>query len=158
MLLLVCEQWWCLFLPHHSRHLSLLGDCSAVTHHRHQRHQWHQGGWHDSHDHILRFLAFGKQLALPWEKLRRGLSGPLGAEPWRGEDSSGAVCAEQRAILSPGWALLPPGLGSAKAEAVAFLWLRSPHPFTGTRNTPQPQRQTLHQSKGLAKDFPIKWT
>ena len=26
-----------------------------------------------------------------------------------------------------------------------------------TRKTPQPQRQTLPQSKGLGKDFPIKW-
>ena len=27
-----------------------------------------------------------------------------------------------------------------------------------TENTPQPQRQILSQSKGLRKDFPIKWT
>ena len=27
-----------------------------------------------------------------------------------------------------------------------------------TRNTPQPPRQTLPQSKGLGKGFPIKWT
>ena len=35
-----------------------------------------------------------------------------------------------------------------KAEAILLLH---------TRNTPQLQRQTLPQSKGLGKDFPIKW-
>ena len=38
LLILVCEQWWCLLLPHDSRNLGLLGDCSAVSHNRHQRH------------------------------------------------------------------------------------------------------------------------
>ena len=36
-----------------------------------------------------------------------------------------------------------------KAGAILLLY---------TRNTLQPQRQILPQSKGLGKDFPIKWT